>query len=98
MTTIDNILALADNYATLTADTAAVTKAREAMRIALTEALNHIVSVNDMVAHPVREPLQDALTWEIWLNAVDTANNTGRLVAYTYKEAIERAHNIRGEK
>ena len=48
MTTIDNIMALADNYATLTADTAAVTKAREALRTALTEAL---------AAHPVREPL-----------------------------------------
>jgi len=48
-------------------------------------------------AQPVREPLQDSLAWELWLNAVDTANNTGRLVAYTYKEAIERAHNIRGE-
>jgi len=48
-------------------------------------------------AQPVREPLQDSLAWELWLNAVDTANNTGRLVAYTYKEAIERAHNIRSE-
>lgn len=89
MDKIDNILALADNYATLTADTAAVTSARETLRAALTEAL---------AAQPVREPLQDALAWEIWLNAVDTANNTGRLVAYTYKEAIERAHNIRGDK
>ena len=52
MTTIDNQMALADNYATLTADTAAVTKAREALCAALTEAL---------VAQPVRETLTDGL-------------------------------------
>lgn len=39
MTTIDTLMALADNYATLTADTAAVTSARETLRAALNEAL-----------------------------------------------------------
>lgn len=37
--TIDRLMKLADEYATLTADTAAVTKARQALRTALTEAL-----------------------------------------------------------
>lgn len=32
-------------------------EAREALRTALTEALDHIVSVNDMVAQPVMEPV-----------------------------------------
>lgn len=36
---IDKLMKLADEYATLTADTAAVTKARQALRTALTEAL-----------------------------------------------------------
>ena len=87
MTTIDNIMALALNYRL--AGSASRDEHEEALRTALTEAIT---------PQPVRDPLQDALAWELWLNAVDTANNTGRLVAYTYKAAIERAHGIGDDK
>lgn len=87
MNTIDNLMALADNYATLTADTAAVTKAREALRTALTEAL---------AALPVREPLSNEQMRN--LSYLPECVDGDYLQVYPFARAIERAHGIGGEK
>ena len=88
MTTIDNIMALADNYATLTADPAAVTKARDALRTALTEAL---------AAKPVREQLTSDQLMALTLCHEDkrvSVSRVQRILQISYKEAQELCQSI----
>lgn len=101
MTTIDNLMALADAYAeekqisvsfysggfatTMSAQMEVINK-REALRTALTEAL----------AQPVREPLSYEQMRN--LSYLPECMNGDYLQVYPFARAIERAHGIGGDK
>jgi hypothetical protein len=96
--TVDTLMTLADAYATLTADTSAVTKAREALRTALMEAL----------AQPVRGPLSEERIIELghriatkYTHRSDPTSHAYGFVKHTlvdFVRAIEKSHDIGGDK
>jgi len=88
MTTIDNIMKLAYKLRDARSsdwDVDGAVEADRALRTALTEALDHIVSVNDMVAQPVRDPLSIR-----WPHRVEHISELGYVVWRDVFEGVMR--------
>lgn len=107
MNTIDNLMALAAEYATLTADTAAITKAREALVEALAQPAQPEWNDENVIAwcvargikeaQPAREPLSDEQLHK-FADRCTPNTETGSLNYRNFARAIERAHGIGGDK